>query len=205
MTVRLISTARRASLALAAFAVLAGARPAWTQSSDSTAAYRPVNLATTFQELERKMEELEVEKTLARSAVHTITIEGHYPPGRYVGQCEITSPPGEPVIGQRYEVRRITSRFYRLSETGAWMEVGAFSPPAGAREYRCASERGLQEQALLLTPDPQGGGHYKLVVSGYVQEWHIVSCEDGSDGSCAVKVAHRDLQRDIPFTIYQPR
>ena len=137
MTVHDISTARGASFALMALIALGGARPAWTQSSDSTATYRPINLSTTFQELERKMAELEVEEALARSAVQAIETEGQYPPGRYVGDCEIKAPPSRPAIGERYEVRRISSRFYRLNESDEWVEVGGFTPPAEAREYRC--------------------------------------------------------------------
>jgi len=67
-----------------------------------------------------------------------VTATGSYPPGYFMGPCEALREPKEKHIGDRYEVRYISSSIFRQRDSGEWYAVYG-SSPVGARRGRSAA------------------------------------------------------------------
>jgi hypothetical protein len=180
----------------------AAAAPAAMAQQDTTKTDKGSELLRSLEALAREVERMESGATEPLPEIVMINGPGSYPPGRYIGRCEAKRRPENPQIGDSYEVRYVSSSFFRQEEDESWNGVGVSSPPYGAAEYVCAADERDKDRAFFLGEDWEGSirgpGKYKLVITGYIEHYVVKSC---SGEPCPLHVDRQEIEQEIPFEI----
>ncbi len=197
------------ALRLAACALVAlshaAAAPAAVAQEDTTTAAKAAELLRSLEALGRELERVEAGDRDPLPEIVMINEPGSYPPGRYIGRCEVIRAPAELRIGDRYEVRYMSSSFRRLEQDGSWNGVGSSSPPFGVAEYTCQADERDKDRAHLLgeawESSIRGPGQYKLVTTGYIEHYVVKRCLTVGGGPCPERVDRREVSEEILFEI----
>lgn len=162
------------------------------------------DLLKALEALGREMEQINAGEVKEQPPIVMISESGTYPPGPYIGRCEARRAPEEKHIGDRYEVRYVSSGFFRLQEDGTWNGIGSSQPRGGVSWEECSPDDPEINFIHLGGPGKhniRGPGQYKLVVNGYVEQYYVKKCITVGGGPCPNQVSREEIHYEIPFEI----